>query len=82
MNKITRWPIPDGLPKRMVIGGEHVEAIRGARFATLDPATGMAFAEVPAGGPEDVANAVLFMCSEESRNITGQELAVDGGWDV
>lgn len=31
---------------------------------------------------EDVANAVLFMCSEESRNITGQELAVDGGWDV
>ena len=32
--------------------------------------------------PEDVANAVLFMCSEESRNITGQELAVDGGWDV
>ena len=32
--------------------------------------------------PQDVANAVLFMCSEESRNITGQELAVDGGWDV
>jgi NAD(P)-dependent dehydrogenase (short-subunit alcohol dehydrogenase family) len=31
---------------------------------------------------QDVANAVLFMCSEESRNITGQELAVDGGWDV
>jgi 3-oxoacyl-[acyl-carrier protein] reductase len=32
--------------------------------------------------PQDVANAVLFMCGEESRNITGQELAVDGGWDV
>jgi 3-oxoacyl-[acyl-carrier protein] reductase len=31
---------------------------------------------------QDVADAVLFMCSEESRNITGQELAVDGGWDV
>lgn len=31
---------------------------------------------------QDVANAVLFMCSDESRNITGQELAVDGGWDV
>lgn len=31
---------------------------------------------------QDVANAVLFLCSEESRNITGQELAVDGGWDV
>jgi|TARA_B100000315_G_scaffold236337_1_gene252033 3-oxoacyl-[acyl-carrier protein] reductase len=32
--------------------------------------------------PQDIANAVLFMCSDDSRNITGQELAVDGGWDV
>ena len=32
--------------------------------------------------PEDVANAVLFMASDDSRNMTGQEVAVDGGWDV
>jgi len=32
--------------------------------------------------PQDVANAVLFLASEDARNITGQELAVDGGWDV
>lgn len=32
--------------------------------------------------PEDVANAVLFLASEDSRNITGQELVVDGGWNV
>ncbi len=32
--------------------------------------------------PQDVANAVLFMASDDARNITGQELAVDGGWDV
>ncbi len=32
--------------------------------------------------PEDVANAVLFLAGDDSRNITGQELAVDGGWDV
>jgi NAD(P)-dependent dehydrogenase (short-subunit alcohol dehydrogenase family) len=25
---------------------------------------------------------VLFLCSEESRNMTGQCLTVDGGWDV
>lgn len=31
---------------------------------------------------EDVANAVLFLVSEDSRAITGQALAVDGGWDV
>ena len=32
--------------------------------------------------PQDVADAVLFMASEEARQITGQHLAVDGGWDV
>lgn len=32
--------------------------------------------------PQDVANAVLFLTSADSRNITGQELVVDGGWDV
>ncbi|MBE9558536.1 MAG: SDR family oxidoreductase, partial [Proteobacteria bacterium] len=31
---------------------------------------------------QDVANAVLFMASEDARNITGQQLADDGGWDV
>ena len=32
--------------------------------------------------PQDVANAVLFLASEASRNMTGQEITVDGGWDV
>ncbi len=31
------------------------------------------------GKPEDVANAVAFLCSEESDYITGQVLCVDGG---
>jgi 3-oxoacyl-[acyl-carrier protein] reductase len=31
---------------------------------------------------EDVANAAVFLASEESRQITGHELIVDGGWDV
>lgn len=31
------------------------------------------------GRPEDVANAVAFLCSEESDYITGQVLCVDGG---
>ena len=30
----------------------------------------------------DVAYAVLFLATEESRQITGQTLTVDGGWDV
>jgi 3-oxoacyl-[acyl-carrier protein] reductase len=32
------------------------------------------------GRPEDVAHAVLFFAAEESGFITGQLLAVDGGW--
>lgn len=32
--------------------------------------------------PQDVANAVLFLVTEESRQLTGHEIVVDGGWDV
>jgi 3-oxoacyl-[acyl-carrier protein] reductase len=32
------------------------------------------------GKPEDVANAVLFLASEESSYITGQTLRITGGW--
>lgn len=32
--------------------------------------------------PEDVAHAVVFLASEDSRQITGHDLIVDGGWDV
>lgn len=32
------------------------------------------------GKPEDVANAVLFLASEETAYITGQTLPITGGW--
>jgi NAD(P)-dependent dehydrogenase (short-subunit alcohol dehydrogenase family) len=32
--------------------------------------------------PQDIANAVLFLASDDSANMTGQEVTVDGGWDV
>jgi len=32
------------------------------------------------GEPQDVANACLFLCSDESKYITGQDIYVDGGW--
>jgi NAD(P)-dependent dehydrogenase (short-subunit alcohol dehydrogenase family) len=31
---------------------------------------------------QDIANAVLFLVSDESANMTGQSMTVDGGWDV
>ena len=32
-----------------------------------------------AAKPEDIANAVLFLASPDSDDITGQEITVDGG---
>lgn len=34
------------------------------------------------GSPEDIANAVVFLASEQARYITGQTLAVDGGMSM
>ena len=31
------------------------------------------------GKPEDIANAVAFLCSERAKFITGTTLVVDGG---
>ena len=31
------------------------------------------------GSPEDIANAVLYLASDESRFMTGAELKLDGG---
>ena len=34
------------------------------------------------GLPSDVADVCLFLCSNESRYITGQDISVDGGWSA
>jgi len=32
------------------------------------------------GEPEDIAHAILFLCSPMASYITGQTLHVNGGW--
>jgi 3-oxoacyl-[acyl-carrier protein] reductase len=34
------------------------------------------------GDPEDIANAIAFLCSERARYITGAVLTVTGGMDL
>src|SRR6188472_464318 len=47
----------DAGPRRLLIGGEHVEATQGDTFETIDPATGDVICEVALAGPEDAARA-------------------------
>jgi len=32
------------------------------------------------GMPEQIASVAVFLCSEDSSYINGQEITVDGGW--
>lgn len=35
-----------------------------------------------AGRPEDIADGIVFLASDESRYMTGSELVIDGGWSA
>ena len=43
---------------KMIIGGEQVDALDGATFEVMNPATGRVIARVPLGGKRDVDRAV------------------------
>ena len=67
-----RTPMSTG--ERQGLTGEQTEA-RMAMFAGYAPLG-------RAGSVDDIANAILFLASEEASFITGQEIVVDGGWMV
>ncbi len=48
----------------------------------LDAMSAMAVPLGVKGLPEDIANGVLWLCTSESRYVTGQELVIDGGLTI
>jgi len=65
---------------RATAGMARAAAQRGVDVQTLRAELEQAVALRRLSTDEDVANAVLFLASERARNITGQDLVVDGGW--
>jgi len=63
-----------GITKMAAARGITPEAVR----AELEGATALK----RLSAPDDIANAVLFLASEKSRNLTGQDLVVDAGWSL
>ncbi len=51
-------PFLDGRPKRMLVGGQWVEALSGRTFNSVNPATGQVIAQLSEGGEQDVDRAV------------------------
>ena len=65
--------------RELAPAGIRVNAVCPSNIADDDtPSDTPAMLGVP-GAPEDVANVVVFLCSEAARFITGQVIHVDGG---
>lgn len=76
---------PAGTNTPMAHNEMHYKRFSGGRVdATLDDVIGVyesiAALPIPWTEPEDIANAVVWLCSDEARYVTGVCLPVDGGW--
>lgn len=54
----THHPFLDGKPKKLLIGGQWVDALSGKTFDSVNPATGKVIAQLAEGAEEDVDRAV------------------------
>jgi NAD(P)-dependent dehydrogenase (short-subunit alcohol dehydrogenase family) len=62
---------------------KEIEAKIGAeRLAEREQKVKRAYPMRRIGEPEDVAAAVVFLCSSAARHVTGQILSVNGGYSM
>ncbi|MFW6175107.1 MAG: SDR family NAD(P)-dependent oxidoreductase [Chloroflexota bacterium] len=76
---------PSGIRVNCILPG-HIVTERGQKRWDENPG-GLKFFEQQypvrrTGVPEDIANAISFLCSDEASFITGHALAVDGGMTI
>lgn len=87
MNGLVRALALELAPKKININAIAPGAIDtpGANAISNEEIKKQTISQIPLarmGEPEDIANAALFLASDEASYITGQVLVVDGGWTV
>jgi NAD(P)-dependent dehydrogenase (short-subunit alcohol dehydrogenase family) len=76
---------PHGVRVNAIRPGVTRSDMSGIIFSDPQVASKMAAADYPLrrlGEPEDIANGVLFLASDASSFVTGQIIAIDGGWSA
>jgi 3-oxoacyl-[acyl-carrier protein] reductase len=92
MSKVAVRQLVASLASELADHGIRINAVAPGTIDTQmtracldDETTPMIMRRIPLkafGQPTDIADACLFLCSDEARYITGQTLVVDGGWLV
>jgi enoyl-[acyl-carrier protein] reductase III len=88
LESLTRYLAVELAPKNIVVNavsGAAVDTDALSHFPNRDEMIADAVAKTPAGRmitPEDLANAVLFLVSDQARMVCGQTLLVDGGYSL
>jgi NAD(P)-dependent dehydrogenase (short-subunit alcohol dehydrogenase family) len=76
---------PEGIRVNAICPGHIVTERMEARWGEHPETHGFFAEQYPlrrTGTPEDIANAIAFLCSDEASFITGQALVVDGGLSI